>query len=217
MDFSVSSMGIAFAGGLLSVASPCVLPVVPILLAARENTNKWRPVFVVAGLSLAFIAMGVIASLAGSALAGNMRLLEKGAGVLLVIFAFLMAFDVNIFKKVQVFNRIQVNDNGGNFSGFLVGITLGLVWIPCVGPVLSGILAMVASQANLVSGIVLLGIYSCGFAVPMLLVAYFSRYITKRIRFVSKHPRTVRMAGALLLGALGVFLFTQGMVSLVVL
>jgi cytochrome c-type biogenesis protein len=214
MDVSIASAGVAFLGGLLSVASPCVLPVVPILLAHRAESHRLRPVFVVAGLASAFIVMGVIASLAGGALAGNMRDIEKAAGILLVVFAVFMAFDVNFFKKIQIFNRVRVNDSGGIFSGYLVGATLGLVWIPCVGPVLSGILTMVATQGNVFSGIAMLAVYSAGFAVPMLLFGYFSQRITGKLKVISRYPILVRVSGAVLLGALGAFLFLKGMVAL---
>jgi cytochrome c-type biogenesis protein len=215
MTLTLASLGVAFLGGVLSVASPCVLPVVPVLLAQRTSDHRLRPVFVVAGLASTFIVMGVLASLAGSALSGNMRLLEKIAGGVLVFFALLMAANINPFKNIQIFNRIQVKNSGGIVSGYLVGATLGLVWIPCVGPVLSGILTMVASQASVMAGAVMLAIYSLGFAVPMLVVGYSSQLIVKRVKLIAKYPALVRWTGAFLLGALGAVLYFKGMVALV--
>ena len=106
--------------------------------------------------------------------------------------------------------RLNVGGDG-RFSGLLLGLTLGLVWIPCVGPMLSSVLAMVAAKGTLAAGVVLLLVYSLGFAVPMLAVGYGSQALRKRVRAVSAHPALVRWASGLLLIAFGVVILWQGM------
>ena len=75
MEFNFINMAIAFAAGVASVASPCVLPVIPIVIAGTDKDHKYRPLLIVLGLSFTFIAMGVISSLFGSLFANKMRLI----------------------------------------------------------------------------------------------------------------------------------------------
>jgi cytochrome c-type biogenesis protein len=107
-------------------------------------------------------------------------------------------------------NRILAGGRG-RWSGLLLGLSLGLVWIPCVGPMLSGVLALVAAKGSMATGVVLLLVYSLGFAVPMLAVGYGSQALRQRVRLVSSHPVAVRWASGLLLVAFGVVILTRGM------
>ena len=166
----------ATLAGLTSIASPCVLPVVPIIITGTKEDHKLRPLLIVGGLSLSFITMGVITSIFGGAVSGIMPALEKAAGAAVIIFGLLMLLDINIFKKFTFFYKFQSNSQG-RWSGLVLGITLGLVWIPCVGPMLSGVLALVATQGKLLSGLILLSFYSLGFAIPMLLAGYASQSV----------------------------------------
>ncbi len=93
----------------------------------------------------------------------------------------------------------------------LQGLGLGLVWIPCVGPMLSSVLATVAARGTLATGIVLLLVYSLGFAVPMLAVGYGSQALRQRVRAVAAHPIAVRWASGLLLVAFGALILRKGM------
>jgi cytochrome c-type biogenesis protein len=122
----------------------------------------------------------------------------------------LLIADVNPFKRITWVNRIQ-SGGQGYWSGFLLGLTLGLAWIPCVGPMLSSVLALVAARGTLASGVGLLLVYSAGFAVPMLAVGYGSRALRQRVRMVSAHPVAVRWVSGLLLVAFGAVIPTQGM------
>lgn len=85
------------------------------------------------------------------------------------------------------------------------------MWIPCVGPMLSGVLAAVATQGTLLAGVLLLLVYSAGFSVPMLAVGYGSQALRKRIRRAGAFPAVVRVASGLLLVAFGVLILSQGM------
>ncbi|HSN93337.1 MAG TPA: cytochrome c biogenesis protein CcdA, partial [Anaeromyxobacteraceae bacterium] len=140
MDLGLSASALAFGAGLASVASPCVLPVVPILVAGTADEHRWRPALVVAGIAASFVAMGVLTSLFGAAVGPALPAFEKGAGVLVLLFGLLLLLDVNVFKRLTWLQRIQA-PGGGRASGLLLGLTLGLVWIPCVGPMLSSVLA----------------------------------------------------------------------------
>jgi cytochrome c-type biogenesis protein len=213
VDFSLTSMVMVLLAGLASIASPCVLPVVPIIVTGTERDHRHRPVLIVFGLSLSFIAMGVVTSLFGGAVAGMMPLLEKMAGVVVILFGVLMLCDINVFKRFTLFSRIRIS-NDGRWSGLVLGLTLGLVWIPCVGPMLSGVLAMVASDGRLASGVILLAIYSLGFAIPMLLAGYATQGMRSRFQAVSRHQLAVRVFSGLLLVGFGIYILSAGMLSI---
>jgi cytochrome c-type biogenesis protein len=164
----------------------------------------------VAGLAASFVAMGVLTSLFGAVVGPSVPLLEKVVGVMVVAFGLLLLLDVNLFKRLTWLQGLG-GATGGRWSGLVLGLSLGLVWIPCVGPMLSSVLAMVATRGTLATGVLLLLVYSAGFAVPMLAVGYGSRALRQRIRAVSAHPLVVRWASGLLLVAFGALILTQGM------
>lgn len=213
LDLTLASLLMTTLAGLASIASPCVLPVVPIIVTGTEEDHKYRPLLIVAGLSASFMAMGAITSVFGGAVAGAMPVLEKAAGVIVILFGILMLLDINLFKKLTWFNRVQTRSRG-RWSGLVLGLTLGLVWIPCVGPMLSGVLALVATEGSLSSGLTLLAFYSLGFALPMLLAAYASQSIRQKIRLVNSRPRLIRfVSGGLLIG-FGLYILSAGMLAI---
>lgn len=212
MELGLASIGLAFVAGLASILSPCVLPVVPIIVTGTERDSAWRPVAIVLGLAATFMAMGVATSLAGAAVAGKMLYLEKAAGGLIVLFGLLMFLDVNLFKKMAFFQRFQGGGRGaGLLGGLLVGASLGLIWIPCVGPMLSGVLAMVATEGKVLQGAILLGVYSAGFGLPMLVAAYASHWFRTRFRAVARFPMALRIVSGTVLVLFGLYILTQGL------
>ena len=213
VDFGLMSLAMVLAAGVASVASPCVLPVVPIIVTGTGEDHRHRPLLIVLGLSLSFIAMGAATALFGGAVAGAIPFLEKAAGTLVILFGVLMLFDVNLFKGFTAFSRVRA-EGRGRWSGLILGLTLGLVWIPCVGPMLSGVLAMVATEGRLVPGIVLLAVYSLGFAIPMLLAGYATQSMRQKIRAINRHPLAIRLVSGLLLIGFGIIILTAGMLSL---
>jgi cytochrome c-type biogenesis protein len=208
--FGPAELAMAFGAGLASVASPCVLPVVPLLVTGTADDHRARPALVVAGLAASFMLMGVLTSLFGAAIGPALPALEKAVAILMIAFGLLLLLDVNLFKGLTWLQRVGPAV-GGRWSGLVLGLSLGLVWIPCVGPMLSSVLAMVAARGTLLSGVGLLLVYSAGFAVPMLAVGYGSQALRQRVRRISAHPVAVRWASGLLLVAFGGLILAQGM------
>lgn len=213
IDLSLTSLAMAVFAGLVSIASPCVLPVVPIIVAGTEEDHKLRPLLIVLGLSVSFMTMGAISSIFGGAVASLMPVMEKVAAVVVITFGLLMLFDINLFKKMNFLSNIQTRSKG-RWSGLMMGLTLGLVWIPCVGPMLSGVLALVAKDGKLSTGLILLAFYSLGFAIPMLLAGYASQSARQRIRAINRHPVVIRLVSGILLISFGVFILTSGMLTI---
>lgn len=210
MELGLSTLALTFGAGLASVASPCVLPVVPLIVTGTAEEHRSRPALVVVGIALSFVAMGVLTSLFGAVIGPALPALEKAVGVLVLVFGLLLLADVNLFKRLGWLQRVQP-PVGGRWSGLVMGLSLGLVWIPCVGPMLSSVLATVAAEGTLSAGVLLLLVYSAGFAVPMLLVGYGSQALRRRIRAISGRPLVVRWASGLLLVAFGLVILDKGM------
>ena len=101
MDLGLGTLALSFGAGLASVASPCVLPVLPIVVAGRTDEHRARPALVVAGIAASFVAMGVVTSLFGGAIAPAMPHLEKLVGVVVLLFGLLLLADVNLFKRLS--------------------------------------------------------------------------------------------------------------------
>jgi cytochrome c-type biogenesis protein len=203
------NIALVFGAGLASVLSPCVLPVIPIIVTGSHDDHRLRPVMIIAGLTLTFVVMGAISSLFGTIIGPKMYYVNKAAGVLIVLFGLLLIFNVNLFKHLGFLSQFAQKSRG-KAGGFILGLTLGIIWIPCVGPLLSSVLALVASHAKVLYGIFFLLIYSLGFAVPMLIAGFAAQFFRNRFRKIGKFPAVVNVASGLILVAFGVAIFFKG-------
>ena len=212
MDINFLNIFLAVGAGLASVLSPCVLPVVPVIVAGADRKDRLRPLLVVLGLSLAFMAMGAVSSLFGSYLIGRTRYIEIAGAMIITLMGVMVLFDVSVFKRFYRLSNIRVNGSG-RFSGLVLGMALGLVWVPCIGPFLSSILTMVGTDGRLPQGILMLGFYSIGLAIPMLLVAYSSHLLQSRLRALARHEAVLRyVSGSILIG-FGVYSIAIGNIA----
>lgn len=212
MELGFANIALAAGAGLASVLSPCVLPVVPVIMAGAEREDRLRPLIVVAGLMLSFMAMGAVSSLFGALLVGRTRYLEVAGALVIAILGLMVLFDVSIFKRFYRLSNIQVKGEG-RLGGLVLGLALGVVWVPCVGPFLSSILTMVGTSGQLLSGVLLLGFYSLGLAVPMLLVAYSSHIIQQKLRALSQQEAVFRYVTGGVLLAFGLYSLIHGNVA----
>jgi len=203
---------LVFAAGFASVLSPCVLPVLPIIVTGNSNDHKWRPLLIVSGLAVTFILMGVLSSIFGAAVGSSMRYVEKVAAIFIVVFGVMLILNVNLFKHLSFLSNFAQRSKG-RFGGFFLGFTLGIIWIPCVGPMLSSVLAMVATEGKIVTGVLLLLVYSIGFAVPMLIAAYASQIFRNKFKRLGKYPFVVNLVSGIILLALGIIIFLKGIVA----
>lgn len=209
MDFSIVTLGMAIGAGLASVLSPCVLPVIPIIMAGAEREDKHRPLIVVSGLAISFMAMGAVSSLFGALLIGKTRSIELAGSAIIVIMGLMVMFDVSIFKKMYRLSNIQVKGEG-RIGGLILGMSLGVIWVPCVGPFLSSTLAMVGTSGQLLTGITLLGFYSLGLAIPMLIVGYSSQLLQNKIKGLLKHDAALRYVTGGTLVVFGLYAIIKG-------
>jgi cytochrome c biogenesis protein CcdA/thiol-disulfide isomerase/thioredoxin len=190
---------LAFAAGVLTVASPCVLPTLPILLGVSVGRHgAWRPVCIAAGFVLTFslLALGLGASAA--ALGLGPEAWRNAATVLLALCGVLMIWPAPFERLVtavggSALSRVGALGGSGDgvIGGLLVGASLGAVWTPCAGPVLGSILTLVATAPHLGRAAVLLVAFAVGASVPMLGIAYGGQWATTRARAIL--PYTQRL------------------------
>lgn len=219
MDAASLTLFVAFGAGLLSFLSPCVLPLVPSYIGfitglgleditrARRTTLIHALLFVL-GFSAIFVLLGAGATLIGQLLLSNRTLIARIGGVMLVLLGLWM-FGVFQFGALQQERRVHLSDKPIGYLGtILVGVAFGAGWTPCLGPILSAILMVAASEANVGRGAVLLTAYSAGLAVPFLISAIaIERFFTFFQRFRSKLGMVNKIAGVLLI-VVGVLLMT---------
>ena len=202
---------VAFLAGLLSFLSPCVLPLVPSYIGfltgmtLPEMTGRRRiallhAVLFVAGFSLIFILLGASATALGGALKYYQAWIARVGGVLVILFG-LLCLGVVKAGFLEQERRLQLQHKPVGYLGsVLVGMAFGAGWTPCIGPVLGAILSLAATSDSVPRGMLLLGVYSAGLAVPFLLAAVavesFLEWFQRFRRFL---PWVMRVSGVLLI------------------
>ncbi|OAA28488.1 cytochrome C biogenesis protein [Kosmotoga arenicorallina S304] len=205
------SYGGAFLGGLLSFFSPCVLPLIPVFFGVLMGSAKkpierfWKGVFFTTGMSIFFFLLGTGAGGLGQFIGKNRLLMNAISGGLFILFAFLYLFEVG-FKGVKV-NVFKFK--GGLLSGFLLGSVLGMIWVPCAGPILGSILVLAANQNTAGQGGLLLLVYSFGLSIPFLTLSGVVAKLTSKLTFGGESK--IRVALRLIVFAL---LFTAGILTM---
>jgi cytochrome c-type biogenesis protein len=199
----------AFFAGIVSVLSPCILPVIQAVFAYSTEKGKLRPLAIVLGLSISFTSMGIVTSLFGATLTAYLDYLNIFAEALLITMGISLLFDLNIFNVFGNFSSLANSKKEGLFGGLLLGLSLGIVWLPCVGSVLGSILTMVAVSGKVVYGALMLFIYSIGFSIPMLFVAYSASFSSTRLQKVSKYGFPLKKAAGLIVLGVGFYMVYQ--------
>jgi cytochrome c-type biogenesis protein len=218
----------AFAGGIISFLSPCVLPLAPPYLAYLGGTTidrlsgeeraidprLARHVFVsacffVLGLATVFVALGATASALGQLLLQHKVLLGQISGGIIVVLGlhFLHLFRIPFLDREA---RFTGPAQAGSFgTSYLIGIAFAFGWTPCIGPILGAILALAAQESTILSGTLLLVVYALGLGVPFLVAAAFIRPFLRWARGFRRHLGLVEKAMGLLLIAVGLLMITE--------
>jgi len=198
----------SFAAGAMTVLTPCCLPVLPPLLSGSVG-HRLKPLTIVAGSVVSFTLVGLLTGYLGTLTSDSLR-----APAFLVIIAFgaVMADDDLHEAYAATASKISGRVDGIGFhsstahplaAGFTLGLVIGILWLPCVGPVLGAVLAYAGTTGDIVQSGFLLFSYGVGFGLPMLGVAYGSKAAGGRVRRVLpgvEQTETVRrLAGYLLL------------------
>ena len=206
---------LALFAGILTIAAPCTLPVLPILLGASIGRRAGaRPAFIATGFVVSFAFVALALNSIATALHFDPAVLRTAGLVLLVIFGALMIWPA-------AFERLAARLTGAgvalhpitaaptNLGGFVLGTTLGLIWTPCAGPVLGAILTAIATSPDHAHGALLLLTYTIGAALPMLAVAYGGEAISTRLRRVAPYTARLQQAFGVIVIAFALSAFLQ--------
>ncbi|MDE2577356.1 MAG: cytochrome c biogenesis protein CcdA [Hyphomicrobiales bacterium] len=211
-----TSFALAFLAGALSILSPCVLPLTPIVLGAAASEHRLGPLALAGGVSLSFVAAGLFLATIGFSLGADGALLRQGAAALLVALGVVLAVPalqnraaaaggpVSDFFQ-QRFGAVSAKGVSGQFA---VGLLLGLVWSPCVGPTLGAASVLAAQGRSLGAVAATMALFGLGAGIPLALLGALSRSTLMRWR-----DRLI-VGGKGLKTALGAFLILAGGLTL---
>lgn len=190
MDFGLGAYGLSFVAGGLSTLSPCVLPLVPILLGAAVAAHRFGPFALAAGLTLSFTVVGVFVASLGALLGLDPVLFRTVAAGLLIAFGVLLL-------SSQLQERFALAASGVSGAGqgllaritldglpgqFILGLLLGIVWSPCVGPTLGAAVTLASQGQSLAQVTLLMAIFGLGAGLPLVALGLVSRQAMTRVR-----------------------------------
>jgi cytochrome c-type biogenesis protein len=216
---SLPQLGLSLAAGSLTTLSPCVFPLLPLVLGSALQGSRFAPVAMGVGMTVSFAGIGMVLGAVGPALGIDADTVRTAGAAMLIAFALVMLvpalgerFTRWMLPIASTANAASARLDGGSLFGALaLGSVLGLVWSPCSGPLLGSALTLVASEGGVARGGIVLGIFGVGAAIPLVAVAYASRSGFSRVRdWVLLRIERVRHVFALLLGAMGVAILTGG-------
>jgi cytochrome c-type biogenesis protein len=190
MHFGLAACSLVLLAGLLSTLSPCVLPIVPILLGTAMNAHRRAPVALATGLAISYATVGTVLASAGFALHLNSELVRRVGAAFLGFFALVILSS----RLQQSFAAVtSAIGNAGNqflsrlhfdglFGQFVVGVVLGMIWSPCVGPTLGAAIVLASQGTHYASSAALMGLFGFGAALPIAILGYMSRSAMVKVR-----------------------------------
>jgi cytochrome c-type biogenesis protein len=218
------SFGLAFAAGIVSFLSPCILPVVPSYVAfvsgvtldelreggttaARKAAVLHSTLFVL-GFTLVFMTMGWAATAAGKAFAQALPLINRLGGLVLVVFGLYLAGLLPIPALAREIRVSLASRPAGPFGSLLVGIAFGAGWTPCIGPILASILLYVGLQTTMLRGTLLLATYAVGLGIPFVLASIAFNWFMAGTKKVKRWIVPLERVAGVLLALVGLAMVT---------
>jgi len=228
IEISIGFAAASFIAGLLTFLAPCTLPLVPAYLGFISGVDQKelkdpatarfarRKIFLnglmfILGFTLIFIAFGVLAGFAGTALAPYRVWLARVGGALVILFGLFMlgVFNLSFFqsdKRIPIPSWLKL---GKPSSSLFIGGTFALGWTPCVGPILGSILLLAGTSGTALEGGIMLTIFSVGLAIPFLVIAAAFSRATVYVEKISRYLTAVSYVGGVFLILLGLLLITD--------
>jgi cytochrome c-type biogenesis protein len=217
---------IAFSAGLLSFASPCVLPLVPSYItyitgvSFKELTEvearsklRWATIshsfcFII-GFSLVFVLMGASATYLGQLLVQYQYWIMKGGGVLVILLGIHFTGIINI-PFLHIEKRFEMRKRPLGYVGsFVVGVVFAAGWTPCIGPILSTILIYASTSKSVMTGILLLTYYSVGLGIPFFLSSLAFNSFLSAFDKIKRYMRVINIVSGLFLIGIGILFLTD--------
>ncbi|MFP3588702.1 cytochrome c biogenesis CcdA family protein [Paraburkholderia sp. SIMBA_055] len=217
MDFGIGTYSLGYAAGVLSILSPCVLPLVPLILGAATAAHRLGALALIAGLVVSFTAAGIFIATIGFSLGLEAAVFRLTAAVLLIGFGIVL---ISTRLQAQLGTATSGVSNAGQVllsrlaptglpGQFVVGLMLGAIWSPCVGPTLGAAATLASQGADLARVSLLMAVFGIGAATPMIALGFLSRTMISKVR---GKLMTVGSSGKYLFGsalvAIGILIFT---------
>lgn len=215
----IGSIGLALVAGLLSTLSPCVLPLLPLLVGAAVSEHRLGPVALAGGLGLSFVAIGLFVATIGYSIGFGTDVFRGAAGVMMLLAGGLLmlpsaqarlavaAGPVSNWAERR-FGRITGSGLRGQFA---LGMLLGAVWSPCVGPTLGAASLIAARGSDLATVAMVMLAFGIGAALPLILLGLISREAVLRWRgHLSASSQNSKFVFGAVLGVMGILILTAG-------
>ena len=200
---------LAFLEGMALIASPCILPILPLILSTSVDGGRQRPFGIIVGFILAFSFFALLSRELVVVFQVNLDYIKMGAILLLTFFGVIMLSE----RLMHQFARLTQGfahagtilsrpAQDGFLSGLLIGLLIGLVWTPCAGPILAVALVQIVRQQDSAHAVLLMMAFSLGAGLPMLAISLLGRKFILKLKFMSDHPSAVhKTLGILILAA----------------
>ena len=232
IGLSAATLATAFLGGLLSVLSPCVLPLLPAYVTlisgvsigeiegVAPDRSVRRRVLVsslgfVIGFSAVFVVLGASATAFGHVFRSwHTEVLGAEIGVAQIAGLVIVLMGLHVARVIQIpalyrDRRFQAHRPSNAFLGTcLAGAAFAFGWSPCVGPILAAILTLAAGQETVRQGVALLSIYSAGLAIPFLLAGWSTQFLLRALKRVKRYYAPIQLASGVFLVSFGLLVFT---------
>lgn len=208
---------VAFFAGITSFFSPCILPLIPAYIAyiagvsIDDNTRKGRfliftrTIGFIIGFTIVFMILGGAVSALGGFITKNMKIFRFISGAI-IIFLGLNMLGLFKFKIFNFTSNMRTPKTKGFIGSILMGMSLSIGWTPCIGTVLASILFMAAGQASLGQGILLLFVYSLGFAIPFIVVSFILKLFDKNMPKFEKASFYINKIGGVIIIIVGILI-----------
>lgn len=177
--FDLAAYGFGFLAGILSVLSPCVLPLLPIVLGSAVAAHRFGAVALSLGLAISFVLVGLFVATIGFSLGLDGELFRRIGAVLLLVFGLMMLFPALQARLTDRLSRLgggRLQQRAQNFQAvglggqLVLGLLLGLIWSPCVGPTLGAAATLAAQRQDLVAVAAMMLIFGLGASLPLLVI-----------------------------------------------
>jgi len=206
-------VGLSFLEGLALIASPCILPVLPLVLSTSIDGGKARPFGIISGFIVAFSSFVLLSRQIVEALHINTDAIRDFSLVLLSVLGLVLLID-KLSEKFSGWTqgaadfggKFGANSQGGYVSGLVIGALIGLVWTPCAGPILAAVLVQVIRQQSNLQGVFVTVGFALGAGIPMFIIALTGRKIMRKVGFFAAHAYAVRKTFGVLILASVVYL-----------
>ena len=209
MDFGPVTFALGYLAGVLSTLSPCVLPLLPILVATALGQHRFGPLALAAGLTLSFAVVGIFVASVGASIGFDQGVLRQAAALLLIGFGVVLLSTALQQRFAMLTSRVSASGGGllsrtsgaGLAGQFAVGLVLGLVWSPCVGPTLGAATTLASQGSHLAQIALLMLLFGLGAGTPLVLFGSLSREALTRWRgrLSAAGENGKRLLGAVLL------------------